>query len=185
MESLIAFAAGPSINDAQQAFFGFGSVVFAFAAGAALIVSLLGILTMTLVVAPNLTQRFSTALRERNVSSFFVGIPVFLLFGGLVAVSLPTPPMAAVAICASAVTLILAFASAAEDIGRRLSWACGREGSRASHLTAGWLIFSFGALFPIIGWFIILPYVSLSGLGSLVIGTFRKKQTKEIAYPGE
>ena len=68
------------------------------------------------------------------------------------------------------VVLILAFAAAAEDIGRRLFWACGKEGSRASHLASGWLVFAFGACFPVLGWFVILPYVSLSALGSVVMG---------------
>jgi hypothetical protein len=68
------------------------------------------------------------------------------------------------------VLLILALAAAAEDIGRRLYWACGKEGSRASHLASGWLVFAFGACFPVLGWFVILPYVSLSGLGSVLVG---------------
>ena len=64
------------------------------------------------------------------------------------------------------------------DIGRRLLWASGREGTRATHLAAGWLVFVFGASFPILGWCLILPYVTLSGIGSLAVGLFRSPAAK-------
>jgi hypothetical protein len=156
--------------DPQQAFYGVIFLVFAAVLGVALIVSLLGILSMTLVVAPNATQRFAGALRERNVRSFFAGLPVLLLFGGAGAVTHRAPALFAVVSVAFGVALVLGFAAAAEDIGRRLFWSCGKEGSRASHLAVGWLVFAFGSLFPVLGWFLILPWVSLSGLGSIVVG---------------
>ena len=67
MAAMMALSAGPSFQEAQHAFFGLGSAVFMFAAGTALIVSLLGILFMTLVVAPNLTQRFSSISASDHV----------------------------------------------------------------------------------------------------------------------
>jgi len=188
------FQQGERHHDMQQAFFAAGSGVFAFGFGAALIVSLLGILYMTLVVAPNLTQRCSTALRERNFLSFLAGLPVALVSAFLMGVTHKAPVLVSLIAMAFGVTLILAFASAAEDIGRRLYWACGKEGSRASHLASGWLVFAFGALFPVIGWFVILPYVSLSGLGSLVVGAFSSRSKgspaasappKDIEFPKE
>jgi hypothetical protein len=185
---------GGRLHDAQQAFFSAGAGVFAFGFGAALIVSLLGILYMTLVVSPNLTQRCSTALRERNFLSFLAGVPVTGVALLLAAVLHKAPALLAILATGFGVTLILAYAAASEDIGRRLFWACGKEGSRSTHLAAGWLIFAFGALFPVIGWFVILPYVSLSGLGSLVVGTFSSRKPeasaaaaspKEIEFPKE
>jgi hypothetical protein len=168
-------ADGPQLKDLQNAYFGLGTVAFAFMAATAAIVSLLGILYMTLVVAPNATQRFSGALRERNLASLLTGVPVagaFLLAG---AATHRAEALAGLSLLAFGVALILAFAAAAEDAGRRLFWACGREGSRASHLAAGWLVLAFGSLFPVIGWFLILPYAVLSGLGSLVIGAFPRR----------
>src|SRR6516162_9627537 len=133
MTPLLVAALGGSPDDAQKAFFAVGFLSSAFAVGTAGIVSLLGILYMTMVVAPNATQRFSGALREHNLKSFLAGIGVtggFLLLLGA--------------------ALIPAFAATSEDIGRRLFWACGKEGSRASHLAAGWLVFAFGSLFPVL-----------------------------------
>src|SRR6516162_2353089 len=85
MTPLLVAALGGSPDDAQKAFFAVGFLSSAFAVGAAAIVSLLGILYMTMVVAPNATQRFSGALREHNLKSFLAGIGVtggFLLLLG-------------------------------------------------------------------------------------------------------
>lgn len=179
MEGMIAFAGGPHPEDLQKMFLGMGFLASAFVVGAAGIVSLLGILYMTMVVAPNATQRLSGALRERNILSFFAGLPVVGFFTVTGAVTHRHPALAALNGVAFGVVLILAFAAAAEDIGRRLYWACGKDGSRASHLASGWLVFAFGALFPILGWFVILPWVSLSGLGSVLVGLFPSRKSAE------
>ena len=164
-----------ALDDPQQAFYGVIFLAFAGAVGVALIVSLLGILYMTLVVAPNATQRFTGALRERNVRSFLLGIPVAGGYGLAAAAVQKVPALVSVVALAFGVSLVLAYAAAAEDIGRRLFWACGKEGTRASHLAAGWLVFAFGSLFPVIGWFVIFPYVSLSGLGALPLGALSRR----------
>lgn len=163
-----------TLEQSQQGFYDLGRLLFAFGAGTALIVSLLGILFMTLVVAPNATQRLTTALRERNVLSFFLGFPVLGAFGIVGAIGTQVHILGAANLVAFGVTLILAYAAAAEDIGRRLYWSCGKEGTRAAHLATGWLVFAFGCLFPVIGQIVILPYVSLSALGSLVVGVISR-----------
>lgn len=165
----LAMVGGP---DAQQAFYGVIFLAFAGVLGIGLIGSLLGILYMTLVVAPNATQRFAGSLRERNVRSFFCGLPVAGGFGLAGAVVAHTPALFALVALGFGIALVLAYAAAAEDIGRRLFWACGKDGSRATHLASGWLVFALGSLFPVIGWFLIFPYVSISGLGSLLLGAF-------------
>jgi hypothetical protein len=172
---MVALMAGPSLDELRQAFFGLGFVVLGFAAASALIVSLLGILYMAVVVAPNATQRFAGALRERNLASLLTGLPVMGVFAFAGAITHRTPALSGISVLIFAVSVILAFAAAAEDVGRRLFWACGREGSRAAQLATGWLVLSFGSLFPVIGWFLILPYALLSGLGSLVIGSFPRR----------
>ncbi|HEV3027475.1 MAG TPA: hypothetical protein VG457_07865 [Planctomycetota bacterium] len=179
MEGMIALAGGPNPEDLQKMFMGMGFLASAFIVGAAGIVSILGILYMTMVVAPNATQRLSGALRERNILSFFAGIPVVGFFGVTGGLMHRSPALSSLNAVAFGVVLILGFAAAAEDIGRRLYWACGKDGSRASHLASGWLVFAFGALFPVLGWFVILPWVSLSGLGSVLVGLFSGRRAAE------
>lgn len=170
---------GLTLEQSQQGFYDLGRLLFAFGTGTALIVSLLGILFMTLVVAPNVTQRLSGALREHNIRSFFFGIPVLGAFAAVGAIGTKVHILGAATLVAFGVTLVLAYAAAAEDIGRRLYWACGKEGSRASHLATGWLVFAFGCFFPVIGQLVILPYVSLSALGSLVVGISTRPKGNE------
>jgi hypothetical protein len=172
MEAMIQAPDATPLQQAQYAFYGVGWATFTIVGLVTLIASLIGILSMTLVVAPNATQRFSAALRERNVASFFAGIPIAGLFGLTTLVVHKAPALVAVNFLVFGVVLLLALAAASEDIGRRLFWACGKEGSRASHLAAGWMVFALGALFPVIGQVLILPYVTLSGLGSIAVSFF-------------
>jgi len=167
---------GPKPEEVQNMFMSMGALAASYAVGFAGIISLLGILYMTMVVAPNATQRLSGALRDRNILSFFAGIPVVGVFAATTAIVHKSHVLVAANLLAFSVILILAFAAAAEDIGRRLFWACGKEGSRAAHLASGWLVFAFGACFPVLGWFVILPYVSLSGLGSVVVGALQARR---------
>ena len=171
----------------QEAFFAMGALASTFAVGAALIVSLLGIFYMTIVIAPNATQKCSTALREHNVKSFFAGLGITVGALALLAVTASAPPLSVLLITLFNTLLIPALAASSEDIGRRLYWACGKEGTRAAHLASGWLVFAFGSLFPVIGWFVIFPYAALSGVGSLAVGAFssRKAPAAEIEYPAE
>jgi hypothetical protein len=180
-----------SMNDHkyQEAFFAMGALASAFAVGAALVVSLLGIFYMTLVIAPNATQKFSGALREHNIKSFFAGLGTALVMVVSVAITHRSHELTMLLLTVFGATLIPAFAAGAEDIGRRLYWACGKEGTRAAHLASGWLVFAFGSLFPVIGWFVILPYVTLSGLGSLVVGALSSSRARaaqqDIEFPEE
>lgn len=148
---------------------GAATITAAFAAAA-----LLGLLTMTMVVAPGITSRCTAALRERNFLSFLAGallLAVFLVVGH---VGQKFPPIGLAAASGFTVLLLLGLSAAAEDLGRRLAWVSGREGTRASHLVRGWLIFAASACVPVIGWFIVLPYVALSGLGSVLVATFSR-----------
>jgi hypothetical protein len=190
MEALMAMVAvdASTPQELQNHVLNMGALALSSIVGMISIVSLLGILCMTLVVAPNATQRISGALRERNVTSFFAGVPIMGFFGLTTAIVHKSQVLVAANFLVLGVLMILAYAAAAEDIGRRLFWACGKEGSRVSHLASGWLVFAFAACFPVLGWFVILPYVTLSGLGSVVVGMLPPKKTaavgiKDIEFP--
>lgn len=190
MEMMLALALDEG-ESLQRMFFASGAILSAVAVVGMSIVSLLGILYMTLAVAPNVTQRCSTALRERNVLSFFLGLPIFAGFGIVAGAAQASnaPLLLGLDALAFLVSIVLGYSAAAEDIGRRVFWACGREGSRATHLAGGWMAFAFGSLFPVIGWFVIFPYVTSSALGSLVVGAFSGRRAPalapEIEYPKE
>lgn len=152
-------------------FFWSGGVVMS--AGAA-IVTLLGLLSLAQVIAPGLTAMCGEALRERNPLSALTGA---LIVGGFFPLAaLIGRSAGVVSLAIVAVLTVLAFfglAAAAEDVGRRLSLLANRErDSRFRHLVVGWLVLGAASCVPIVGWFIVLPYAILSGLGSIGVGTF-------------
>ena len=115
MAMIMALAVAGPKND--EAFFATGAALFVI-----LIfnIALLGILFMTMVVAPTLTRRYSTTLRERNARSFFTGIPVFLGLGTLSVMGFAVhPALGTVALMGSVITLLVGLAAASEDVGRR------------------------------------------------------------------
>lgn len=175
-------------NDAStgpQGFHAIGSLAFGFIVLAGWTASMLGILYVTMAVAPNLTHRSAAALRERNFRSFFAGAGVTGLFFVLVLLTAKAGGAQFVVMVLYGALLVPGLAAGAEDLGRRLFWASGKEGSRAAHLAAGWTVYVFGSAFPVIGWFVVGPYVALSGVGSLVVGAFGGARPKEIEFPKE
>jgi len=175
----------------EAAFLSLGALASGFAVLAAMSISLLGILYMTIAIAPHATQKFSGALREHNIKSFFAGLGSAVVMLAVLAVTHRAQGLKILLMTLFGAALIPAFAAGAEDIGRRLFWASGKEGSRASHLASGWLVFAFGSIFPVIGWFLIFPYVTLSGLGSIVVGGLSSTRpqaglpTRDIEFPDE
>lgn len=162
-----------TLEETQHAFYGMGTFLFFVVACAISAAAFAGVLAMSLVVAPNVTQRCSEALRSRNFVSFLAGLPFLGLFVLFAAIGQKAQAVGAIGVVALGVFAIVGLAAASEDIGRRLFWACGREGSRLSHLFAGWAVFFLSACLPIVGWFVILPYVALSGIGSILVQAFR------------
>ncbi|MBI2901741.1 MAG: hypothetical protein HYY17_16270 [Planctomycetes bacterium] len=160
---------------AQEGFYGAGAFFFLLASAALAAAAVGGVLAMTLVVTPSVTQRCAEALRARSLLCFVAGLPFVGLFVVFAAVGKKLPAVGALGVLALAVFAFVGLAAASEDVGRRLFWACGREGSRAAHLLAGWTLFFLSACVPFVGWFVILPYVLLSGLGSILVGAFRSE----------
>ncbi len=132
--------------------------------------ALLGLFTLTMAMAPGLTTRCSTALRERGFLSFFSGAGIFGAHFLLLAIGGKVPPVAILAVASASVFTIVGLTATAEDLGRRIAWACGNESSRARNVATGWLAFSAAACVPIVGWFIVLPFGIFSGIGASVVG---------------
>lgn len=163
------------LQKAAAAFLGAGSLASLAVAVFLLAAAALGVLYVIQATAPGITARSGSALRERNALSFVLGIPVFVAFLVLLSIAERIPEGLRLALLLFIVaSVLLGWATASEDLGRRLFLVSSREGSRASHLAAGWLVLCFGSLFPVLGWFVVLPYLTLSGLGSLLAATLRR-----------
>ncbi len=163
------------LQKSQEAFYGCGALLFLVAAAMAVAAAFGGVLAMAMVVAPNLTHRSTEALRHRNLLSFLAGLPflgLLVVFGVL---GKKFPVVGGLGVLALGVFALVGLAASSEDIGRRLYWACGREGSRLTHLFAGWAVLIPAACLPFVGWFVVAPYVVVSGLGSLLVGAIRRE----------
>ncbi len=159
--------------EAGTAFFGAGAVIGLILVAIGLTT---GLLTFMTVAAPGVVSRCSAAIRRHGFLCFLAGIGVFLVLAltGVVAHKLaPKAPVIAVLwVVLAAILAAVGLAAAGEDVGRRLFWISGREGTRVARLITGWVVSAAASFIPVLGWFVILPCLVLSGLGSGVVGIF-------------
>jgi len=128
---------------------------------------MLGLLTLVQATAPDLLGRAAKGLRDRPYLSLGAGIAVTALLGTLARFAHPVAPFALVTFTGLG---LFGLAATAENLGRRIAWISGKEGSRFSHLATGWLVFAGAACVPYVGWLLVLPWGILSGVGSLLVG---------------
>lgn len=151
---------------------------FAVAGGLTLwlatVIAIGGLLVIAVVVAPDVTTRCTDALRRRNIISLGAGAGVFFLMALLGAGMTKIPLLALVWLVLATFLSVVGIASASEDLGRRVFWLVGREGNRVLHVLVGWVSLAAAAAVPVLGWFVIGPYLFLSGLGSCVVSPFLK-----------
>ena len=161
------------LMESADVFFGAGALFFFVGAIFLTALAGLGILYMVTIIAPGTTDRCSGSMRERFIVCSGAGLVINLIALLLVGALQAVPALNVVVISLFGCAVLVGWSSASEDIGRRLFWISGREGSRASHLAAGWLVFVYASSFPILGWFVIFPVVTWAGLGSLAMSLFR------------
>ena len=151
-----------------SAFYWAGFLLITAAGSGAL---LLGMLVLLQSATPELLGRASTSVRERPFVSFGLGAGVIaVLFGGVVL----GKAVAAFSLAAFAGLALFGLAATSENLGRRVLWISGREGSRISHLSVGWLVLFSSACVPYIGWFLVLPWAVATGLGALLRAGFTR-----------
>lgn len=130
----------------------------------------LGLMFFVLIVAPEASRRCGQTLARRNLASFAMGLPISALAVlGVAILAHVAGPLGALS--AAAFGLIVAFGAtaASEDLGRRVFYACGKEGNRATRLLVGWPLLFVASLVPVVGWFLIFPYVVGSGVGAIAL----------------
>lgn len=117
--------------------------------------------------------------------SFGVGLVNFAFFGAIAMVLLSVADRVGNGVIKTIITLPALFflvvlgiglsfgvCAMAELVGERLAPA-----QTAFRRTVwGTLVVSFGSSLPFVGWFILLPYVGLVGLGAFILGFFWKEQ---------
>ena len=125
-------------------------------------------------LAPGLVARSAEAYARRPVAScvigVLVGLPLILILLGAME-KLPSALKLA-AIAALAVILVLAFLGSA-GLARRVGLGLpspADEGRPGRPVLRGGIVLGLTFLAPVLGWFVLLPLVLLSGLGAWLIG---------------
>jgi hypothetical protein len=125
------------------------------------------------------TQQIAEGMPGR---AFLVGLINFLFFGAIALLfsaladrlgnELPRLPMLVIA-AALSVGLSFGLAGVAQLVGERVA-----AQARAVRQTLwGTLALSLACALPFVGWFLLLPYAGLLGLGAFIIGFFYKPPT--------
>lgn len=160
-----------AFHRAGQAFFASGALL-----SGTLAVGVLGTGFLVLVqsFAPNILARSAAAVRHHPVISPLAGLGIGgLLFLGI-ALGKKAPLLGAICLFDLVAFGLCGLVPFCEDLGRRIWWLRGREGSRVGHLVTGWPVFFTASCVPFLGWFLILPFGVLTGLGSLLVGAFTR-----------
>jgi hypothetical protein len=160
-----------AFHQTGSAFFWAGFLLIAAGGACAL---LLGLLVLLQTSAPALLGRATGSLRERPLVSLGLGAAATVGLLGLASLGRSVPAAGAFAVSVFATLGLFGLATTAENLGRRVAWISGREGSRVSNLTVGWMVFFAAACVPYVGWFLVLPWGVTSGIGGLVQGAFTR-----------
>jgi hypothetical protein len=160
-----------TFHQTGSAFF-WAAFLFVTAAGSGAL--LLGLLVLLQSSAPDLIGRAAGALRERPFVSLGVGAGMIAGFVGLAALGKAVPAAGLFAVASFAGLGLFGLAAQAENLGRRIAWISGREGSRVSNLAIGWMVLFSAACVPYVGWFLVLPWGLAGGLGSLAQAMVRR-----------
>jgi hypothetical protein len=144
--------------------------------GLCLIAAMAGLMVLVLAVAPNLTHRVTGALRMRGPVSFLIGIGVALILAVSWGLFQHVPGVNVLVAAVALVAYILALEASSEALGRKLALIAGKDTSRVSQVFWGWVTLAFASCVPIVGWFVILPYSIVSGMGAVLVGFFSRDE---------
>lgn len=161
-----------TFHQTGSAFFWMGFLLITAAGSCAL---LLGLLVLLQASTPDLLGRAAGSLRERPFVSLGLGVGVTVGLVALASAGRVVPAAGAGAVAVFATLALFGLAAASENLGRRIAWISGREGTRASHLATGWLVLFAASCVPFIGWFLVLPWGVASGIGALAHAAVARK----------
>jgi hypothetical protein len=172
-------AASPQPGKAVQQ--GIASISFVVLA---LVLVAIGVCVLIVVqlVFPGLTSCGVQALERGVFRSFLLGLATLVAIVLLaLLVSLLSKPLGGLLLVVLCVVLgLIAFAMVSEVLGRRISARSGADRGPAGQLAVGWLVFVGASFAPILGWFVIFPFLTLAGIGAIVQTLWsRKTQTPQ------
>lgn len=154
------------------------STIFVVVVILALLLSLTGYFLLARALFPALVGRAERAWSDRPIVVFALGIPVALVLA-LVSIGLldaPSGPLRIIGFLVSGVSLGFTFAGTAglaARIGQGLP-SPSDEGREWSRLLRAGIVLELSMLFPILGWFLVVPIAVIGGAGAATLALFRR-----------
>jgi len=154
----------------------------------ALILLTTGLSAYFLVLNALFPQRIAKAvsnIQSMPARAFGIGLVNFIFFaviaGVLLSVAENAGPFIKGILTIPAIA-ILAFLTIVLSLG--LAGMSGLIGARSFPDASGWkqtlwgtICLAFASALPFVGWFLLLPYVSFVGIGSVILGFFQREKT--------
>ena len=154
------------------------STIFVVVVILALLLSLTGYFLLARALFPAFVGRAERAFADRPIVVFALGVPVALVLA-LVSIGLLNAPNGALRIIGflvSGVCLGFTFAGTAglaARIGQGLA-SPSDEGRDWSRLLRAGIVLELSMLFPILGWFLVVPIAVIGGAGAATLALLRR-----------
>ena len=132
------------------------------------VLSYVALVTLLATFLPRLTQRGRQIVAEHPARTLLVGAIGWGIFGGLAAwfYSRTNPSAAYVALALPALVCLLGAPGLYTHIGNRIAALRAREASALWCVVVGTLVSLTAALFPFVGWFLVLPLLLAAEFGT-------------------
>lgn len=139
-----------------------GAATVAYAGG-------LGLILLTVFLAPGITDRGAGQVQASPFRCFLVGLAAWLALVLLLKTAEQAHILAAAVVPLGVLLAVGGCVAVAQDLGRRAFVQAGRTGSRLGRVAAGWGIFIAAALLPFLGWLVLLPVLVVTGSGGFLV----------------
>lgn len=155
-------------------------VYFGVAVTMALLVSWAALVIVTALALPHKAQLAQSLLDKKPKKCFLSGLGMAIL--AFIALNLVSNPFPLIKLAGTALSLlsggvlVIGGAGIASLLGARIGEMSGAKTSFGM-LARGSLVHSFAMLFPLLGWFLMLPLSIVFALGSGVLAVLPQKQT--------
>lgn len=155
-------------------------VQFGVAITMALLISWAALVIVTALAMPERASRAQSLLQNSPKKCFFAGL--LMLFVVFIALNLAGNPHRTVKTAGAVLSLfsggilIVGGAGIASLLGARIGEASGGKTS-FGNLVRGSLLHSFAMLFPLLGWFLMLPLSAAFALGAGALASMPQKRT--------
>ncbi|MBI3272496.1 MAG: hypothetical protein HYZ53_26125 [Planctomycetes bacterium] len=146
-----------------------GGAVFFVAA----LASMLALVALVAATAPATTSRIAAEFRASQAKCFLLGLvnALFLLF----LLVLTRGKLAFVVVPLLALLLLLGTTAVSDELGQRVLALTRSDLSRLGRLLLGASVFYLASLFPVVGWFVVFPYLALTGCGACIAWLFSQR----------